>query len=96
MFTCIGRRKDGQGKPRECTNTSEVPSNSNRPEWGYLCPLCLGTQYGRAQIHVEIPDMDKPNARELEPFEFENYNHTNIYGQDESEQWDNLEELDLS
>lgn len=96
MFTCIGKRKDHRGRPEPCTNTSETPSNLARPEWGYVCPTCLGTQYGRPQMHLDLIDLDPPNNPEFEPCEM-SYRGRGA-GRDETEQGeiDNLRESDLS
>jgi hypothetical protein len=92
MFTCIGKRKDHRGRPESCTATSETPTNPARPEWGYLCPTCLGTQYGRPQISLDLLDLDKPNAVEFEPCELSSRGHDET----EQDEIDNLRELDLS
>jgi len=92
MFACIGKRKGQHGRPEACTNTSETPSNPARPDWGYLCPPCLGTQYGRPSYHVDLPDLDKPNSDDdFEPGEVEYFGR----GENEQEEIERLEEVDL-
>jgi hypothetical protein len=57
-YTCIGKRRGEHGTIVECANVSEAPSRPDRPEWGYLCPQCLGTQYGRQPLRVDSSDDD--------------------------------------
>ena len=57
-YRCIGKRRGEHGTVVECANGSETPSRPERPEWGYLCPQCLGTQYGRQPLRVEVADDD--------------------------------------
>ena len=99
IYTCIGKRKDSHGRPFQCTNTSETPSNPARPDFGYLCSECLGTQYGRPVVQIETVDMDKPNAREFEPCEMHFGSRSGVksdeFEQSEQEQIDALEELDI-
>jgi len=71
IYKCIGNRRGEHGSIVSCVNTSDTPSRTDRPEWGYLCPQCLGTQYGRRTLTVEVPDVDHPNTPELEPFEMD-------------------------
>ena len=92
-YTCIGKRKGRHGEVFQCTNTSDRPSNSQHPEWGYLCPQCLGTQYGHATLHVDVADIDKPNDVELDPCEQQ---VPSPFEQSEQEEIDHLQELDLS
>jgi hypothetical protein len=70
-YTCIGKRKGERGTVISCTNTSETPSIADKPQFGWLCPLCLGTQYGRPTPALDLPDNDHPNAPELEAYETE-------------------------
>ena len=93
MFTCIGKRKGEQGTIIKCTNTSETPSRADRPDWGWLCPQCLGTQYGRPTLHVDLVDADKPNPPELEAFEMEGLNTR--YEESEAEELADLRDLEL-
>jgi hypothetical protein len=60
-YTCIGKRRGDHGSVVACANVSETPSRPERPEWGYLCPQCLGTQYGRQPLKLDLPDLDKPD-----------------------------------
>jgi len=44
-FQCIGQKRvrghEGErGNLVRCSSVSEVPSNSNHPEWGWLCSEC--------------------------------------------------------
>ena len=79
-YICIGKRKGDHGRLIPCTNTSDTPSVPGRAEWGYLCAECMATQYGRPQIHVDVPDTDHPNVPELEAYELAGKS-----GMDESE-----------
>ena len=67
-YTCIGKRRGEHGAVVDCANVSESPTKPDRPEWGYLCPQCLGTQYGRQPLRLDLPDMDKPNQLEREHY----------------------------
>jgi hypothetical protein len=71
VFICIGKRKGDHGRSVACTNTSDTPSIAAQAEWGWLCPQCLATQYGRPTFQHEIVDIDKPNTPELEAYEME-------------------------
>jgi hypothetical protein len=47
MYQCIGQRRVSNHAGERstlvrCTNESEVPTNPNRPEWGFLCASCSG------------------------------------------------------
>jgi hypothetical protein len=95
MFTCIGKRKGEHGSIVKCTNQSETPTRADRPDWGYLCSECLGTRYGRAPLHVEIPDMEKPNAPELEAYELEGVRSGRFEQESEAEELADLRELEL-
>ena len=90
MYTCIGKRHDSHGQVIKCSNTSDVPTNPDRPEWGFLCAACLGTRYGHQPLQVDLPDADKPNVREMEPCEMP---HEPVRG--EQDDWDSLQELDV-
>lgn len=93
IYTCIGKRKVGK-EIVSCTNTSPTPSKPERPEWGFLCSQCLGTQYGRPSVNVDLPDIDKPNAPELEAYEMEGFNpHFN--DESEAEELADLRDLEL-
>lgn len=94
MFTCIGKRRGEHGTVTECGNSSPTPSRADRPEWGYLCPQCLGTQYGRQPLRLDLPDLDKPNAPELEAFEMEPGSYSQIE-ESEAEELADLRELEL-
>lgn len=44
-YRCIGKHRIRQHADSiailvQCMNESEVPSNPNKPEWGWLCPTC--------------------------------------------------------
>lgn len=93
-YTCIGKRKGERGKLVACTNTSETPSNSARAEWGYLCLDCLHTQYGRASLHVETVDLDKPNPPELEAYELAPGSNNRLE-ESEAEELADLRDLEL-
>ena len=96
IYTCIGKRKGEHGHPFQCTNTSPTPSNPDRPEWGFLCVQCSSTRYGRAPLQVDLPDEDKPNAREFEPCELPQGRVTSRVEETEAEELDALQELDLT
>lgn len=95
MFTCIGKQKGERGSIVSCTNVSEVPSNPDRPDWGWLCPQCLGTQYGRAAFHADVIDTDPPNSDEMELDAYEGRIQYGPLAQSEQEEIDNLQELDI-
>ena len=47
MFQCIGQQRvqkheADRGQLVRCTNESSTPTNTNKPEWGWLCPACSG------------------------------------------------------
>jgi hypothetical protein len=96
MFICIGKRKGEHGAIVKCTNQSEVPSRAARPDWGFLCQDCLDTRYGRAPLHVDAVDFDKPNHLELDPSELYHGRVNLRVDESEQEELDNLNELDLS
>lgn len=93
IFTCIGKRMGEHGSIVKCTSESDTPSVAGKPDWGYLCPECLGTRYGRAPLRVEVPDMEKPNAPELEAYELEGSSMR--YEESEAEELADLRELEL-
>jgi hypothetical protein len=93
-YTCIGKRRGDHGSVVACANVSETPSRPERPEWGYLCPQCLGTQYGRQPLRLDLPDLDKPNAPELEAFEMEPGSYSQIE-ESEAEELAGLHDLEL-
>lgn len=95
MFICIGRRKDNHGRIIYCTKTSETPSNSARPEWGWLCEECSGARYGRAPLELSLPDIDKPNALEMDPSELYHGRVNLRVDESEAEEMDKLTELEI-
>jgi hypothetical protein len=95
MFTCIGKRKGAHGRLEGCTNTSETPSNPSRPDWGYLCPTCLGTQYGRTTLTLDLPDVDMPEFTDYERTVEYYRDHTRDMEPTEAEEIANLQELDI-
>lgn len=98
MLSCIGKLKD-HGKIVSCTNVSEIPTNPERPEWGYLCSECANVRYGRQQLKLDLPDHDKPNAREFEPYEMYHSGRAGMKSPDddmsEQEEMDTLQELEI-
>lgn len=61
-YICIGKYQGAHGQLLPCTNTSEVPTNPDRPEWGFLCSDCANSKPNRRPIlEVEQPEVDKPN-----------------------------------
>jgi hypothetical protein len=93
-YHCIGKRRGEHGAVVDCTNVSETPYRADRPQWGYLCPQCLGTQYGRPTFHADLPDLDKPNAPELEAFEMEPGSGS-LIEESEAEELADLRDLEL-
>ena len=60
-YRCIGKyRSRNGGQLAECQNYSDVPSLSDHPEWGYLCPDC-SQGYANSSFQVELPDLDPPS-----------------------------------
>ena len=98
MYTCIGKQRTNHGAIIQCANTSKTPSVLNRPEWGFLCHSCANARpNGRPHFNPDLPDLDKPNAREIEPCEQHYPEHVNLrdYQENEQEELLSLQELDL-
>ena len=94
-YICVGKRKDAHGKLFQCTNTSDAPSNPNRPEWGFLCVECSSTRYGRSPLQIDKPDRDNPNEYEPEPVELL-HGRYEMVEESEAQELDHLEILDLT
>lgn len=97
MFTCIGKRRGPHGEIAACTNTSEIPSNPARPDWGFLCSDCANAKPNRRpRISLEIPDVDPPNVPDVDPTEAEYQGYSlEDFEPTEQEEIEALEELDL-
>ena len=96
IYTCIGQRKGEHGRLVPCEGVANIPSVLDHPEWGYLCQECSSTRYGRAPLHVETLDADKPNSLEFEPCELLHGRATAHMDETEQDEMDHLTELDLT
>lgn len=94
MYQCIGKRLGPHGEVKQCTATSETPTNPAKPQWGWLCSECANAPTKLPQLTLEIPDIDKPNRWE----ETENAEELEYYhgvDQTESEALGELEEIEI-
>lgn len=95
-YTCIGKRRGQHGEILPCTNTSEKPTNAERPDWGFLCTQCSGSPVSRKPLTLDLPDMDNPDmaefAADLDYYPLDDPRNQSDIEQDEL---DNLQELDL-
>lgn len=67
MYRCIGQIKDNHGHVTRCSNTSETPTNPNKPHWGYLCHACANRppeRHSAVKPVFDIPDIDFRNQWE--------------------------------
>lgn len=92
-FQCIGMTRQRVGAPLRCARVSLWPTNSDHPEWGWLCPNCANARpNARPQFIPEISDRDKPNFDE-DDVEF--FPARASQESQDREDFDRIEELDL-
>lgn len=94
MYLCIGKRFNGRTLV-SCTNTSETPSINpvtKKTCTVFLCSSCASSSSPKRSLHVDLPDVDKPNQPELEASDFRDDDTDFEIGDDD---FIDLEEIEL-
>jgi hypothetical protein len=74
QYQCIGQRRvklhaGEKGKLVRCENSSEAPSNPDKPSWGYLCSECASS----TSKHEELAEQFNALANQQDVTEFRDH-----------------------